>query len=102
MQNITGSYLPQSLINTERTACFNLETLFAGIYSKVPTQSFPHHFTKAEALYGQPIMSKEIVVTPTDGVRLIYTIAFKISPMQGFSANGVWNHVLPMADDLVL
>lgn len=102
MAPITGTWLPNSLINVERATCFNLETLFTGIYSAPPTAQFPHSFTKAEALYGQPIMTKEIVVTPQDGVRLIYTIAFKISPMQGFSANGIWNHVLPIAPDLVL
>lgn len=102
MTPITGTYRPLGLDTIEKETIFNLETLMSGLYSKAPNTSFPHNYIESPAVYGAPIVSKRIIPTPENGLRLIYVIAFELDPMAGFQANGVWNHVLPMAQDLVL
>lgn len=102
MAPITGTYRPLGLDTIEKETIFNLETLMSGLYSKTATTSYPHSYVESDAVYGAPIVSKRIIPTPTNGLRLIYVIAFQLNPMAGFQANGIWNHVLPMAQDLVL
>lgn len=102
MTPITGPYRPLSLDTIERETVFNLETMLSAIYSRPATTSYPHVYEESQAVYSAPIMSKRQVPTPDGKMRVIYTIAFQVDPMMGFGANGVWNHVLPIAADLVL
>ena len=102
MTPITGTYRPLSLDTIEKETIFNLETLMSGIYSQSSTALYPHSYIESQAVYAAPIISKRVVPTPENGMRMIYTVAFQIDPMAGFNANGIWNHVLPMAQDLIL
>jgi hypothetical protein len=100
MTPITGTFRPNSLNTVERETVFNLETLFSAIYSKPPTTTYPHVYEESQAVYAASVMTKRQIPTPDGRMRVIYTIAFQVDPMMGFNANGVWNHVLPMAQDL--
>lgn len=102
MTPIASPYRPLGLNTVEKETVFNLETLMSGLYSKPSTASFPHTYIESDAVYSAPVMSKRIVPTPDGRVRMIYVISFEISPMAGFNSNGIWNHVYPMAQDLVL
>ena len=99
MNLITGPSRPVSLNTVERETVFNLETLTSGIFSRPTTAEFPHTYVESDAVYGAPVISKRIVQTPLNGMRMIYVVAFRIDPMAGFNANGIWNHVLPMSAD---
>ena len=102
MQFITSPYLPLSLSSIERQTVFNLETIMAAIYKQPGTTTFPQTYKESDAVYEAPVTSKRQVPCPDGKMRLIYTIAFEIDPMAGFNANGIWNHVLNIAPDLVL
>ena len=102
MQFITAPYLPLSLSTIERQTVFNLETMMSSMYKQPGTTTFPQMYKESDAVYEAPIISKRIIPTPNGQMRMIYTIAFQIDPMAGFNANGIWNHVLNIAPDLVL
>lgn len=99
MDLITGPMYPQSLNMLERQTVFNIEALKSSIYTHPSTNQFPHMFTEAEAVYAMPVIAKREIWTPDNGMRLIYQIAFPIAAMNGYAANGIWNHILPMAPD---
>ena len=99
MNLITGPSRPLSLNTVEKETVFNLETLSSAIYSRPTTIEYPHTYLESDAVYGASVLSKRIVPTPANGMRLIYFVAFQINPMAGFNANGIWNHVLPMSAD---
>ena len=99
MNLITGPSRPLSLDTVEKETVFNLETLSSGIYSRPTTIEYPHTYLESDAVYGASVISKRIVPTPVNGMRLIYFVAFQIDPMAGFNANGLWNHVRPMSAD---
>ena len=102
MNLITGSMYPQSIDTIEKQTIYNLEALKAGIFTNPDTNLYPHNYTEAEAVYAMPVIAKREIWTPTHGMRLIYSVAFPIWAGNGFNANGVWNHALPMSLDLVL
>lgn len=102
MVPVTGPYRPLSLDTVEKETVFNLECLIKAIYESPPTAQFPHAFTEAESVYSAPVIQKRIVPTPDGKTRMIYSIAFDISPGHGFDAAGIWNHIRPMAPNLVL
>lgn len=101
MAPIQPPFRPSSLNTVERETVFNLETLLSGLYSKPSTATYPHVYIESDAVYAAPVISKRIVPTPDGRIRMIYVVAFDLAPMAGFNANGIWNHVLPMAEDLV-
>jgi hypothetical protein len=98
----SSTYYPQSLTTVEAQTVLNLEALMKGIYEQPGTVQYPHAFTEAESVYETPVISKRIVPTPSNGVRMIYVVAFQIMPGAGFDASGIWNHVIPMAPNLSL
>ena len=100
MNPVTSPARPLSLDTVENETVYNLETLMSALYSKPSTATHPHTYIESEAVYPAPIISKRIVPTPDGRVRMIYVVCFEIDPMAGFSANGIWNHVYPMAQDL--
>lgn len=102
MDFIQPPYLPGSLTTIERQTVFNLETIMSSLYRQPPTTTYPHEYVESQAAYSSSVMSKRIVPCPDGRMRMIYSIAFEISPMAGFNANGIWNHVLDIAPSLVL
>ena len=102
MELIQAPYIPLDLNTVERKIVFDYYTLKSALYSKPIANNFPHFFVESDASYSAPIMTDRIVQTPNFGMRLIVTMAIPISPMYGFNANGIWNHALPMAQDLIL
>lgn len=103
MELFTNSpFYPQGLTSVESQTVLNLEALTKGIYEGPSTVQYPHSFTEAESVYATPVISKRIVPTPDNGVRMIYVVAFQIMPGSGFDASGIWNHVVPMSPNLNL
>lgn len=91
-----------SIATVEQQTVFNLEAIIKGVYEKPSSLLYPHSFTEAESVYAMPVISKRVIPTPSNGVRMIYVVAFQILPGAGFNSNGIWKHVLPMSEDLAL
>lgn len=102
MDRITGTYLPLSLSTEERNFVFSYYAMKSALFSNPATNEYPHFYTESEAVYSAPIFTDRIVPTPNHGMRLVLTISLPISPMYGFNANGIWNHVFPVAPNLVI
>ena len=53
-------------------------------------------------MFKSAVFADRIVKTPDDGMRLILQASILMSPRYGFNANGIWNHVLPTVQNLIL
>lgn len=102
MNLIQAPYIPNSLTTVEKRLVFDYYTLKSALYSVTETNLFPRTYIESEANYKAPIFNDRIVQTPTDGMRLIINASILIDPMYGFNANGIWNHALNTAPNLLL
>lgn len=103
MQLFQGTpFYDPSITTVEQQTIFNLEALMKGIYEQPTSVQYPHAFTEAESVYAMPVISKRVIPTPDNGVRMIYVVAFQILPGAGFNPGGVWKQSIPISGDLAL
>lgn len=102
MNPIQAPYIPLDLDTVEKRFVFDYFSLKSALFSQAADSIFPHFITESDAHWRTPIFSDRTVRTPDQGMRLILSASILINPMYGFNANGVWNHALNTAPNLII